>query len=177
MQIQKVDQEKMTDIFLRYQEPIERYITGMVHNRDTAKDLTQEVMIKFMRYNHEDKEINAHIYRIATTLTIDWLRTQKRKKEVYVGSLSDEMIWSDQKDKDKMDRIVKNPSRNKKIEEDLEEVLMLIDKLPINESMLLKLLIRGLSYREIAQETNKPIGTVKFQIWSARQKLKNLKVA
>lgn len=54
------------------------------------------------------------------------------------------------------------------------ELLMLVNSLPQEQSLLLHRRIAGYKYEEIAEEFGIPVGTVKSQLFAAKNKLKKL---
>lgn len=168
-----IDNDRMTDIFLKYQAAIERFITGLTRDWEVAKDLTQETFVKFARYRHKDSEVKPHLYRIAKTLVIDWIRYQKRSRVKFV---SDNVILeSDRGERD----IRKNKRRieamakyNERVRDDLEWVHYFMDQLDDDTRTALNLFAEGRSYEEIGEMLNQPRSTVKNWIYEGRQKLR-----
>ena len=74
------------ELVRRYERPIFSLIFRMVRDRELAEDLTQETFIKAMNalasYRPEFK-FSSWIFKIATNLTIDWIR----RKEVPTVSI------------------------------------------------------------------------------------------
>lgn len=168
-----IDNDRMTDIFLKYQKAIERFITGLIQDRETARDLTQETFIKFARYEHEDSEVKPHLYRIAKTLVIDWLRSQKRSRVEFV--CDNVVLESDRGDRDtrknkrRIEAIAKN---NEKARDDLEWAHYFMNQLDYNTRTALNLVAEGRSYEEIGGMLNKQKSTIKNLIYEGRQKLR-----
>src|ERR1051325_2573444 len=77
-----------TDAFellrMRYQEMLRRYVAKTVHDLSAADDLMQEVWLRvWTRAEQWDGRgaVRAWLYRIATNLALNHLRTQRRRRE------------------------------------------------------------------------------------------------
>lgn len=158
-------------LILRHQNGIINYIYRMILDMDEAMDLAQEVFIKaffsLSTYNPR-YSFSTWLYKIASNLTIDYLRKKKRK------NFNTESLSQRNKEIEIPDHSmgpVKNLDREifyKKLEdalnmlpESLREFIILRD---INE----------LSYNEIAEIKNIPLGTVKNKIFRGREILRKL---
>lgn len=156
----------------RYQIPIINYVYRMMGNYDTAVDLSQEVFLKvYLSLDKYDKtyKFSTWLYKIASNQTIDYLR----KKKLNVVSIDHVP------DSEEEGRPFEIPSNNPGPEElffskDLQErIESLLETLPEDYKELLVLRhVNGLSYNEIAEVTNLPLGTVKNRIFRARRELK-----
>lgn len=74
----------------RYEELVQRYHVGLIihcerilKDRDDAEDIAQEAFIKaymdLSRYDPAKARFSTWLYKIATNLSLDYLRQQKRK--------------------------------------------------------------------------------------------------
>lgn len=167
----KGEKKAFETLILRHQNGIINYIYRMILDMDEAMDLAQEVFIKaFFSINTYNPRysFSTWIYKIASNLTIDYLRKKKRKN-FYTESLSNK--GKEIEVPDHTMTPVKNLDREmfyKKLEnalnmlpESLREFIILRD---INE----------LSYNEIAEIKNIPLGTVKNKIFRGREILRKL---
>ena len=164
----------------KYRKSVYYMLLKMVKNADDAEDLTQEAFAK--AFNSIEKfdskyAFSTWLFRIATNNTIDFIR----KKRVQTVSI-DAPIEGD--DGSNMSLDVKDEDRNPN-----EELLkkqrsrylhMAIEKLPEKYRILVELrYFKEFSYEEIANELQIPLGTVKAQLFRARellnQELKNVK--
>jgi RNA polymerase sigma-70 factor (ECF subfamily) len=68
-------------LYQDYHQPIMRYLERLVHQHETAEDLTQETFIKALRnWQQLDQvaSVRGWLYRIATNTAYDYLRRQQR---------------------------------------------------------------------------------------------------
>jgi RNA polymerase sigma-70 factor (ECF subfamily) len=166
------ESEVFAVLIKRYQIPIINYMYRMMGDYETAVDLSQEVFLKvYLSLDKYDKEykFSTWLYKIASNQTIDYLR----KKKLNVVSIDHVP------DSEEEGRPFEIPSNNPGPEElffskDLQErIERVLETLPEEHRELLVLRhVNGLSYNEIAEVTNLPLGTVKNRIFRARQQLK-----
>src|SRR5215218_1079507 len=165
------------ELVRRYQRPIVAYVYRMVGDYDTALDLAQEVFIKVYnslgRYRPEFK-FSTWIYRIAHNAAIDHLRRQgaTRTEEIEVegheGTTFEKPLAS------------KAPTPEQETERgerraEIEEVVAQLS--PAYRELIVLRHSHDLSYDEIAEVTNLPLGTVKNRIFRARETMRELLVA
>jgi RNA polymerase sigma-70 factor (ECF subfamily) len=158
----------------RYERGLYNVAVRMVRDPESARDLTQEIMVRVHsslgRYDPV-YPFSAWIYRVASNLCIDFLR--KRKLETI--SLDAPHIIEGEE----VARELPDPSANPahQLEERerariLEETLA---KLPHAHRLVLVLRHqRDLSYEEIALALDAPLGTVKARIHRAREEFRRL---
>ena len=154
----------------RYQRQIVNFVYRMVGNYETSLDLTQEVFIKVYasldRYNPEYK-FSTWIYKIASNTAIDHLRKQSVPlSPLYQISDDEEFELPIPAKGPTPDRALERTERSAQIEE-------VISKLPPRYRELIVLRhVSELSYDEIADVTNLPLGTVKNRIFRAREAMR-----
>lgn len=137
-------------------------------NESQADDLTQETMLKAFRAWHQYRpgtNVRAWLLTILRNTFINEYRKNRRTaRQVDIGEIEAFTVFHDVQDTDPegsfFDQIVD------------EEVTQAIDALPhdFREALVLSD-IEGLSYQEIAEITEVPVGTVKSRIFRARQAL------
>ncbi len=145
----------------RYQSDLYSFIFYKIMDEDLANDIFQETFVKIIitlkekRYNDEGKFI-LWAKRIAYNLVIDHFRLKAKQNKVSETSFgNDEYTIFD---------IISSPEEN--IEEQLisvqinDDLLRMIDYLPENQKEVIKLrFFDGLSFKEIAEDTNASINT------------------
>ena len=170
--INKNDQKAYSEIMKSYKNSIYFTILKMIKNRDDAEDLTIEAFSKAFKNLHKFKKeftFSTWLFRIATNNTIDFIRKKKLLTTSIHTSLKDEAgqnIELDIKDSnlDPNEITIKN--------EKIKIVRQLVNKLPEKYQNLVKLrYFKELSYKEIAIKTNSPLGTIKAQLFRARDLL------
>ena len=170
--INKNDQKAYSEIMKSYKNSIYFTILKMIKNRDDAEDLTIEAFSKAFKNLHKFKKeftFSTWLFRIATNNTIDFIRKKKLATTSIHTSLKDEAgqnIELDIKDSNL------NPNEITVKNEKKIIVRQLVNKLPEKYQNLVKLrYFEELSYKEIAHKTNSPLGTIKAQLFRARDLL------
>ena len=143
-----------------------------VHNAHDADDLAQDVFIKVYRSINGFKEnarLSSWIYRIAVNISLDFLRTRKRKKRfAYLTSLF-------QPDRDVKAALTSsdNPHSEMEQKERIELLNRAIASLPENQQTAITLnKYQGLSNQEIADILDTSVSAVDALIHRAKQNLR-----
>jgi len=167
------DQRAYAELLGRYRDAIYFMLLKMVNNPSDAEDLTIEAFgkaFKSIRQYAPNFAFSTWLFKIATNNCIDFMRKKKSTP------LSFETPGEDHDD----------PSHNIQCEEmDPEEKLINLQKLDMMKDIVSKLkpryrnlielrYFKEYSYDEIAQELDLPIGTVKAQLFRARDLLFNI---
>jgi RNA polymerase sigma-70 factor (ECF subfamily) len=166
------DQRACRDLVRRYQRPVFSVLMRVVRRAEDAEDLAQETFVRMFRalerYDPE-RPFTAWLFTIATRLAIDHLR---RRRVQTVSLTVSEPGSSEERELDVEDPGLKPDEVTSNAEE--ERITQgLIDSLP--EHYRIVVLLRhqqDLSYEEIAEALNLPLGTVKARIHRARALLK-----
>lgn len=161
-------------LLFRYKDSIYYMILKMVKNKNDAEDLTLEAFGKaFTNLNvySTDFAFSTWLYRIATNNCIDFLRKQKG-----VHFSLDMNQDSEQEGNNlKLRSSVPDPEERLILKQRSKILQGFIKKLKPQYQVLIELrYFKEYSYEEIAKELNLPLGTVKVQLFRARNKLFNL---
>jgi len=167
------DQRACRDLVRRYERPVYSVLLRVVRRAEDAEDLVQETFVKVFRaldrYDPE-RPFSAWIFTIASRLAIDHFR---RRRVQTVSLTMSEPGSTEERTLDVEDQ---GPGPDE-ITSNLEEesaTAKLIDSLP--EHYRIVVLLRhqqDLSYEEIAEALQLPLGTVKARIHRARALLKD----
>jgi len=170
--VQGKDQSAYATLMKRYKKAVYFMILKMIRDADDADDLTMEAFAKAFRNLERFKKeytFSTWLFRIATNNTIDFIRKKKLKTMSLNNSFSDDngnAVTMDVEDKDD------NPQDEFIKSQRIELVRLFVDKLPAKYRTLVQLrYFDELSYEEIAQELDKPLGTVKAQLHRSRELL------
>lgn len=152
------DGGKFTEVYERYKIGIYHFCRRMVVDGDAAKDIVQEVFIKFFE-NHDrlaaDDQIKVWLFKSARNKCLNYVRD--RGKISSIGGDEEEISSLPTSDPDSVD------SR--------EIILKLFDNLPIDYTEILVMREwSGLSYEEIAETLDTTISAVKSKLFKARKK-------
>lgn len=169
------DQKAYAQLMERYRDSIYFMLLKMVNNRDDADDLTIEAFGKAFNKLHQytpNYAFSTWLFKIASNNCIDFIR--KKKKNLL--SLDKPLEGNDGGE---MTRDV--PSGTLNPEEtyirEQKKLLMhgVVEKLKPRYRTLVELrYFKEFSYEEIAQELDLPLGTVKAQLFRAREFLYNI---
>lgn len=167
------DQRACRDLVRRYERPVYSVLMRVVRRSEDAEDLVQETFVKVFRalerYDPE-RSFAAWIFTIASRLAIDHLR----RRRVQTVSLNVTDAGSgEERTMDVEDTGLKPDEVTSHAEEEVQ-ANELIDSLP--EHYRIVVLLRhqqDLSYEEISEALNLPLGTVKARIHRARALLKD----
>ena len=161
-------------LVIKYQRRVERLIARMVRDADLVPDIAQETFIRAWRALGQfrgDAQFYTWLYRIAVNTAKKMLLGLKRDP-----LLTGAALQTADSDDDETFRREKEPITDSTPETELaareiaEAVQLALADLPedLRQAVTLRE-IEGLSYEEIAQAMNCPIGTVRSRIFRARE--------
>ena len=170
----KKDERAFEELVRRYQRPITNYIARMVGNYDLALDLSQDVFVKAfvaLRTYNEAYKFGSWIFKIASNIVIDHLRKgvppvssldkpiETEDDEIQIDPVSREIIADEQLERSEMRGILSR----------------LIERLPdAYREMIVLRHVNELSYEEMAEITDLPLGTVKNRTFRAREMMRRM---
>jgi RNA polymerase sigma-70 factor (ECF subfamily) len=173
--VEKHDQAAYAELLDRYKESVYFLLVKMINNKDDAEDLTIEAFGKAFKNIAQytpNFAFSTWLFRIATNNCIDFIR----KKRAVTMSLDRAFTTNDGGE---MTMDVRSDSLDP--EENLikkqKNVFMrsLVDKLKPRYRTLIELrYFQELSYEEIAEKLDLPLGTVKAQLFRSREFLYNI---
>lgn len=168
--VQKGDKSAFDLLVRKYQHKIVKLVSRYVRDRAEVEDITQEAFIKAFRALRSFRGESAFytwLYRIAINTAKNYLVAQGRRP-LSVEPMADEEGGSD--------GLVLNlredstPEHNVLADEIAQTVERAIGALPEDLRAAITLReIEGLSYEEIAEIMDCPIGTVRSRIFRARE--------
>jgi len=145
------------------------YAMSLTSDTEEAHDLLQETFLKALTYRDkfvQDTNIKAWIYTIMKNTFINSYRRNMKTKNTF-DSANNDFHLKVQKDKS-------FPSPESVYCS--KEIIECINALEAEYKIPFNLFIEGFKYKEIAEELNLPLGTVKSRIFFTRKKLvKHLK--
>ena len=162
------------EIVRRYQRPIIGYVYRMLSDYDAALDVTQEVFIKVYnsleKYSSEYK-FSTWLYRIAHNAAIDYMR----RNSIFRQSIETEN--EDGTYQLQIESRTPSPELEHERREWRTEIDIVVKCLPTVYRELITLRhTQDLSYDEIAEVTNLPLGTVKNRLFRAREMMREILV-
>ncbi|MDH3493491.1 MAG: sigma-70 family RNA polymerase sigma factor [Acidobacteriota bacterium] len=156
----------------RYQRPIVGYVYRMLSDYDAALDVTQEVFIKVYnsldRYS-SDYKFSTWLYRIAHNAAIDHIR-RNSKKEQSLETEGEEGTYQLQIESPRP-----TPEDDREKSEWRKEIESVVKCLPaVYRELIILRHGEDLSYGEIAEITDLPLGTVKNRLFRAREMMREM---
>ena len=165
------DEKAFARLLSRYKDTIYFMLLKMLNNKSDAEDLTLEAFGKAFKNLHQYSPtyaLSTWLFKIASNNCIDFLR----KKKGITISLESETEQSE------FSETAKIKSKDLYPEERLirKQKAILLHKVvrrlkPHYQNLVELRYFREYSYEEIAKELNLPLGTVKAQLFRARQML------
>lgn len=162
-------QSAYAELMERYRESIYFMMYKMVKNQDDADDLTIEAFGKaFSRLDHYSPSFafSTWLFKIASNNCIDFMRKKRLQltsMDMGIKTSSGEVIYIDAKSHGQTPEEVVMHSQKVKL------MRHLVNQLKPRYRELVELrYFEELSYEEIAETLNLPLGTVKAQLFRAR---------
>jgi RNA polymerase sigma-70 factor, ECF subfamily len=148
-----------------YREQLRYYALSLTANLEEANDLVQETMLK--AFTHEsrfqpDTNLKAWLYTILRNIFINNYRRSIKFRSIVDLGTDIGQAELPQSSKDAF-----NPESAFRYKEIYSEM----DALPEDFRIPLKMYFEGFKYKEIADELNLPIGTIKSRIFLARKQV------
>lgn len=168
-EIKKGDKEAFSLLVQKYQVRIFKLVNRYIHDPAEASDITQEAFIKAYRALAKfrgDSAFYTWLYRIAINTAKNHILTRSRRiVETDVESADTEEAMS------KVTLQEFYPPDKILLSNELEDVILeVIEHLPTELRIAITLReIEGLSYEEIAERMDCPIGTIRSRIFRARE--------
>jgi RNA polymerase sigma factor (sigma-70 family) len=166
------DEKAFARLLLRYKDSIYFMLLKMVNNKSDAEDLTLEAFGKAFKNLHQYSPsfaFSTWLFKIASNNCIDYLR---KRRGIHISIENDQENGSDNEFQIKLRSSEPNP------EEKLirKQKAILLQKVvrrlkPRYQTLVEYRYFREFSYEEIALRLNLPLGTVKAQLFRARDML------
>ncbi len=169
------DEKAYAILLEKYKDSIFYMMLKMVKNQDDADDLTIEAFGKAFNRLHQytpDYAFSTWLFKIATNNCIDFIR----KKKMITFSI-DKGFEDGEGNNSTFDIKENNLNPEEKFmrKQKIRIMREMVDHLkPRYKQLIVLRYFRELSYDEIAEATELPLGTVKAQLFRAREMLYNL---
>lgn len=168
----KGDQKSYAELMDRYRDSIYFMLLKMVNNKSDAEDLTIEAFGKAFKNIDQytpNYAFSTWLFKIATNNTIDFIR---RKKENNISLDQTSKEGEEVNTNIHIKAEGPDPEENLINEQKICQIRSVVNKLKPNYQELIELrYFKEYSYDEIADELNLPLGTIKAQLFRARELL------
>ena len=166
--VQAGDKKAFDLLVLKYQQRIVHVITGFVHDPVEALDVAQEAFIKAYRAIPNfrgDSAFYTWLYRIAINTAKNYLTAAARRPPTMDVDAADATNYYDAPELKEFETPESNIMSN-----ELEQAIhQAIEDLPEDTATAIKLReFEGMTYEEISQVMDCPIGTVRSRIFRVR---------
>jgi len=173
--IQNRDEDAFDVLTDRYQEPLRRHLMSTVRDAETAEDLLQELLLRiWTRAEQWDGgSVKSWLYRIATNLALNHLRTVRRRRE---SSLDPPPSTEGERDEEStswmVDREQEAPEQTVIRRERTRALYGIVDELSEEKRAVWELVHEfDMDTASAAAALGIPAGTVKSRLYHARQQL------
>ncbi|NOT10941.1 MAG: RNA polymerase sigma factor RpoE [Methylococcaceae bacterium] len=173
LRVQQGDKSAYDLLVIKYQHKIIQLVNRYVKDASEAQDVAQEAFIKAYRALGSFRGESAFytwLYRIAINTAKNYLVSRARRSFDYQVDIQD----AEQIENARQLQGLETPERLLFSQEIIETIKTAIDNLP--EEMRVAIMLRefeGMSYEEIAEAMDCPVGTVRSRIFRAREAIDN----
>jgi RNA polymerase sigma-70 factor (ECF subfamily) len=156
--------KRFSDQLIAVLPRLRRFAAGLTRSASEADDLVQAACERALAREHQFQEgtrFDSWMFRIVQTIWIDQLRARDIRKED--GDIAEDRLGTDE------------PVRRVEARLALSEVRRAVSLLPPDQRMTLMLVtVEGLSYKQAADVTGVPVGTIMSRLARARVALQQL---
>lgn len=167
------DEQAYAELLDRYRDAIYYMLLKMVSNKSDAEDLTIEAFGKAFKSIEQytpKYAFSTWLFKIATNNCIDFIRKQKANL-ISIDQAEEE----DEMAPPPLQSSVLDPEEDMIKNQKVDLMRHVVGKLKPRYRNLIQLrYFKEYSYEEIAEELNLPLGTVKAQLFRARELLYNI---
>lgn len=159
------------ELLLRYKNGLYQYLLSLVHDEGAAGDLFQEVFLALFKHAANFKaqgKVKAWLFLTARNKTLNYFRDRKESISLDEPDEEGNEFWHEVLPDGEVDQLTRLESR-----EGLQKLKEVIDTLPPHQQEMLYLR-QYLSFAEMAEVLQKPLGTVLADCHRAVQKVRKI---
>ncbi len=169
MQSKQLNKRTMTTIefntrISQIKDSLENYSLSLTKNKQDAEDLLQDTYLKALTNKTKfdpSTNIKTWTYVIMKNTFINNYRKAQRQKTIMDGT----------NDHYHLNSSYAKSSSGPDSEYEKQEIMQKISEIDKDQDSVFMLNLQGYKYKEIAEKTNIPIGTVKSRIFTTRRKI------
>ena len=152
-------------LYNKYKDKIKYFVYNIVKDYQKAEDITQDAFVYVLQNKIEEGySFKYHIYLVARSRAYNYIKSEKRKKEISEKYISKEFKQVEQ---DVADIVTKNEAKK-----ELLEAIDMLDEKYRNAIYLIK--IENLSYKETAEILEETDSNVKNLIHRGKKELRKI---
>lgn len=149
---QALDRNTLGGIYDDFHQQLYKYIYRRVGDVETARDLTSEVFRRFLQAIHNgsgpNDNLRAWLYRVAHNIVVDHYRRRQNQQLLPLQE-----NWIDTEN---------DPGQTAELRLQTEKVREALSHLTLDQQQVVALkFLEGMSNKEVAEITGKPVGAVK----------------
>ena len=181
-QIQEKDAEAFEALHARYAAVLQRHVRGIVHEEETSADLVQDLFIYVWQRAeqwHPTGSVKAWLYKIATNLALNHLRSRKRRPQQPLDhpiEFRASEDWHQEPETRVPSRLIDSallhPEAALAAVEQQQQIWQMVDELPGDKSEVFHMVYEAeMDLRSVADALDIPEGTVKSRIYHGKRQL------
>jgi RNA polymerase sigma-70 factor (ECF subfamily) len=179
LRVRQRDADAFAALLARHRERVQRRLRALVRDEFAAADLTQEVFLRVWTHAeqwHGQGDFGSWLFRIATNLALNHLRTLDRRREQPLERNPGSYAGSDREGESPAERMVDTaaPAPDRWVEhaDRMARLRRLVELLPEEKRAVFRMVHEEeLELREVAGRLGIPEGTVKSRLHHARKRL------
>lgn len=173
--VDKGDQKAYAELMKHYRDSLYFMMLKMTNNSQDADDLTIEAFGKAFKFLHQytpDYAFSTWLFKIASNNCIDFIRRKKKRTFSMNESFG---VENGHELANTIPSQTLDPEENIIKKQKVKMMREVVDKLKPHYKHLIEMrYFKELSYDEIAKELDLPLGTIKAQLFRAREFLSNV---
>ena len=171
-------EEMFLNLVEQHQAQIYHYAFYLLNNQEDAEDVTEETFIKAWNSNAELRleTVQSWLLKCANNLCIDLLRRRRFQVPLTMGDTEEiETLAHHQREGTAFDSSNLSPEELYIRQERQQLVQQAVAQLPLHfRTVVIMREINELSFEEIAETLNQPVGTVKSNMFRAKKRLRDV---
>jgi len=168
------DQRALEDLIREYQQPIARFVSGRIADRNAIEDVCQGVFVKMvlsMSRLHTAEAFEPWLFRIAENACRDLQRRERWRRRLFVPFAE----RHDSAGPDDVAEAVSGPAQAELESAQLQRLRVGLEQVGAGQRQLLALCIeRPRSYEELAALSHLSVSALKSRLFRARARLRRL---